>query len=167
VLIENETVVEGWRKAASELDRGAGVGTSGMTSSSYGNLKVEVGDDSISFLEMSTQETDFGMAGTFPLFIEDFVLRRLVDILRHSLPSDNDRVGLKTFFSGPDDPCSTTSILSNGNDNRGLGLGRVASAVGRGIFGELFSDSFDKNGARAFESGCPISLFDLCTPGRT
>lgn len=71
-----------------ELDRGAGVGTSGMISS-YGNLKVEVGDSTISReLDTSTQETDLGMVMGMLELEEDLDLRRLVEILRQSLPSD-------------------------------------------------------------------------------
>ena len=40
------------------------MGTSGMISSSYGNLNVDMGEDKMSFFETSIQETDFGMAGT-------------------------------------------------------------------------------------------------------
>jgi hypothetical protein len=137
-------------------------------SSPYGSRKVEVGDDMISFFETSTQETDLGIAGTSKVEEDGFVFRRLVDIFRQSLPSDRDRDGLKTFFSGSAASVSTVSILSSGNDNRGLGFGRVGfKVVGRGIFGELFNDSFDRDGANALESGCPTSLFERCIPGGT
>jgi hypothetical protein len=155
VLTEANETAEGpfKRMAASELDRGAGVGTSGMTSSSYGNRKLEAGDDMISLgleIETSTQETDLGILGILPAE-GGFDFRRLVEILRQSLPSDNERDGLKTFFSGWIGSGSATSILSRGNDKRGVGFGRAMRGVGRVILGELYKDSFDRNGPRAFE----------------
>ena len=137
-----------------------------MISSSYGNLNVDMGEDKMSFFETSIQETDLGIPGTSVISEEALVFRRLVDIFRHSLPSDSDRDGLKILFSGSGERGSLISIPSSGNDNRGLGFGLIGLAVGRGIVGELRSDSFERNGARAFESGWPISLFDRCTPGR-
>jgi hypothetical protein len=164
-----ETVDEGgWsRIAVKELVLGAGMGTSEMVSSN-GRRKVEVGDSTIfREVETSTHDTDLGIVGV-GVELEDLDLRRLVDILRHSLPSDIERVGLNTFFS-----CSIVStgsaglILKSGNDKRGLGFGRVGSdGPGLVMFGVLLNDSLDKNGVRAFESGCPISLFERCTPGR-
>jgi len=157
--------------AVNELVLGVGVGTSGMISSN-GRRKVEVGDSTISReFETSTHETDLGMVDTVVLE-EGLDLRRLVEILRHSLPSDIDRLGLNGFFSRSGSSSSTTSadsILSSGSDSLGLGLGRVGlegPGIGIETFGVLLNDSFDRNGASAFESGCPISLFERCTPGR-
>jgi len=156
--------------AVNELVLGVGVGTSGIISSK-GRRKVEVGDSTISReFETSTHETDLGMVGTLVLE-EGLALRRLVDILRQSLPSDTDRLGLNGFFSRSGSSSSTTSagsILSSGSDNLGLGLGRVGlegPRIGIVTFGVLLNDSFDRKGASAFESGCPISLFERCTPG--
>lgn len=171
VLTDANEVDEGplSRMATSELDRGAGVGTSGITSSSHGSRNVEVGDDMISFgleIETSTHETDLGIEGIGEAG-DGLDLRRLVEILRQSLPSDMDRDGLKSFFSGSIGSGSAISILSSGNDRRGVGFGRGFRGVGSGMCGELFSDSFDKNGPRAFENGCVASLLERCTPGRT
>ena len=171
VLTDANEMAEGpfKRMAARELDRGAGVGTSGMTSSSYGNRKLEAGEDMISLgleIETSTQETDLGILGILP-DEGGFDLRRLVESLRQSLPSDNERDGLETFFSGSIGSGSAISILSRGNDNRGVGFGRALRGVGRGIVGEMYKDSFERNGPRAFEYGCAASLLERCTPGRT
>jgi hypothetical protein len=159
------------RTATSELDLGAGVGTSGMTSSSYGNRKVDLGDDMISCrfeFETSTHETDLGILGIFSVFADDLDLRRLVEILRQSLPSERERDGLKIFFSGSTiGSGAAISISSSGNDKRGVGFGRAVIGAGRGMFGELHNDSFDKNGPRALDDGCPASLLDRCTPRRT
>lgn len=158
------------RTATSELDLGAGVGTSGMTISSYGNRKVDVGDDMTSCrfeFETSTHETDLGILGMFSVFEVDLDLRRLVEIFRQSLLSDNERDGLKIFFSGSTiGPGAAISTLSSGNDKRGVGFGRAVIEAGRGMFGELHNGSFDKKGPRAFENDCPASLLDLCTPRR-
>ena len=54
------------RMAASELERGAGVGTSGIMSSSNGKRKLEAGEAMISLgleIETSTQDTDLGIRG--------------------------------------------------------------------------------------------------------
>ena len=157
------------RMAASELDRGAGVGTSGITSSSYGNRKLEAGEDMISLgleIETSTHEMDLGILG---ISADECGLdfRRLVEILRQSLPSDKERDGLNTFVSGSMGSGSAISMLSRGSDNRGVGFGRALRGVGRGMFGELYKDSFDRNGPRAFEYACAASLLERCTPGRT
>jgi hypothetical protein len=86
--------------ATSELDRGTGIGTSGIISFK-GSWKVEIGESTISFeLETSTQETDVGIGAELLILLdEDLVLRRLVDIRRHSLPRDRLRVGLNAPFS--------------------------------------------------------------------
>jgi len=117
-------------------------------------------------IETSTQETDLGILGILP-DEGGFDFRRLVEILRQSLPSDNERDGLKTFFSGSTGSGSAISILSKGNDSRGVGFGRALRGVGRGIVGEVCKDSFDRNGPRAFEYGCAASLLERCAPGRT
>jgi hypothetical protein len=60
--------------------------------SSNGRRKVEVGDSTIfPDVETSTHDTDFGIAGGILELEEDLGLRRLVDILRQSLPSDIER----------------------------------------------------------------------------
>ena len=131
--------------AASELERGAGVGTSGIMSSSNGKRKLEAGEAMISLgleIETSTQDTDLGIRG---ISSDEgcFDFRRLVEILRQSLPSDMERDGLNTFLSGSIRSGSAISILSRGRDNRGFGFGRTFIAVGGGISGELCRGSFD------------------------
>ena len=133
------------RIAASELERGAGVGTSGMMSSSNGNRKLEAGEAMISFdleIETSTQEMDLGIRG---ISSDEgcFDFRRLVEILRQSLPSDMERDGLNIFFSASIRSGPAVSILSRGSDNRGFGFGRAFIAVDGGISGELCKGSFD------------------------
>ena len=94
-------------------------------------------------------------------------MRRLIEILRQSLPSDNERDGLNVFFSTSIRSGSVISILSRGRDNRGLDFGRAFVTMARGISGELCRESCDMYGPGAFEYGCAASLLERCTPGRT
>jgi hypothetical protein len=124
-------------------------------------------------VDTSTHETDLGRA-TSPSRLyaweeDDFVFRRPLDSLRHSLPRDEvrlgERVSVGVFASG-----STLSneVSSSGKDNRGVGFALSGRADERGgRLGLLLGGSLDKNGVSALERCCPASLFDRCIPGRS